>query len=416
MTVEKIPNVFNKIFNPLRMLTKPQIERMIDNYRHGDDVRLQLVFSQIETMSSIYQVCISKRTAGVVNRKWDILPIVDSPEAKAQAAKVKEMFLKADARNEDGLTEALKYLVLAAFRGRSAVKPFIEDGELILKKLNNWNLLQYNGNLYWNPSSEEVGWFYDNEKPPLVIPLPKDEVCCISNSMPIDIPGLMLYLRQLVGEEQWSRFVEKQGIPQVVINTPNGTPDNALDLWNQRALQIFEGGSGTLPYDAKINILDSARSQDPFTSYIQHQMEMVCILSLGGTLLAMPGATGLGSDLARVQQESFNSLVNQDCKLISNAMSSIVVKKCVQHLFGKNAKNLVRFTFVEDDEYGPEDYLNFAERAHSLGMKIDVSKLKELTKLSFIDDTEQTWTPEKEDKDWTPEEKAELRKEMEVAE
>lgn len=228
----KVANVFNKIWNPLRMLTKPQIERMIDNYRHGDDVRLQLVFSQIETMSSIYQVCISKRTAGVINRKWDILPIVDSPEAKAQAAKVKEMFLKADARNEDGLTEALKWLVLAAFRGRSGVKPFIEDGELILKKLNNWNLLQYNGNLYWNPSSEEVGWFYDNEKPPLVIPLPKDEVCCISNSMPIDIPGLMLYLRQLVGEEQWSRFVEKQGIPQVVINTPNGTPDNALDLWN----------------------------------------------------------------------------------------------------------------------------------------------------------------------------------------
>lgn len=99
------------------------------------------MFSQIETMSSIYQVCINKRTAGVINRKWDILPIVETPEAKAQAAKVKEMFLKADTRNEDGLTEALKWLVLAAFRGRSAVKPFIEDGELILKKLNNWNLL-----------------------------------------------------------------------------------------------------------------------------------------------------------------------------------------------------------------------------------------------------------------------------------
>lgn len=128
--------------------------------------------------------------------------------------------------------------------------------------------------------------------------------------MPIDVPGLMLYLRQLVGEEQWARFVEKQGIPQVVINTPEGTPDNALALWNTRAMQIFEGGSGTLPYDAKINVLDTARGQDPFTEYIQHQMEMVCILALGGTLLAMPGSTGLGSDLARVQQESFNSIVN----------------------------------------------------------------------------------------------------------
>ena len=39
-STSKVQNVFNKIFNPLRMLTKPQIERMIDNYRHGDDVRL----------------------------------------------------------------------------------------------------------------------------------------------------------------------------------------------------------------------------------------------------------------------------------------------------------------------------------------------------------------------------------------
>lgn len=90
-------------------------------------------------------------------------------------------------------------------------------------------------------------------------------------------------------------------------------------------MQIFEGGSGTLPYDAKINILDSARSQDPFTSYIQHQMEMISILATGGTLMTIGGSTGLGSDLARVQQESFNSIVNQDCKLISNAMTSIVV-------------------------------------------------------------------------------------------
>lgn len=47
--------------------------------------------------------------------------------------------------------------------------------------------------------------------------------------MPIDIPGMMVYLRQLVGEEQWARFVEKQGIPQVVIEAPEGTPDQNLD-------------------------------------------------------------------------------------------------------------------------------------------------------------------------------------------
>lgn len=103
-------------------------------------------------------------------------------------------------------------------------------------------------------------------------------------------------------------------------------------MWNMRAQQIFEGGSGTLPHDAQVNVLDSARGQDPFTEYIKHQMEMISILATGGTLMTIGGSTGLGSDLARVQQESFNSLVNKDCKKISNAMTDIVVKKCLSKL------------------------------------------------------------------------------------
>ena len=180
-------------------------------------------------------------------------------------------------------------------------------------------------------------------------------------------------------------------------------------------MQIFEGGSGTLPNGAKVNMLDSARGQDPFSEYVKHQMEMVCILSLGGTLLAMPGATGLGSDLARVQQESFNSIVNQDCKTISNAVSASIVSKCVKHLFGDSAKQLCRFTFVEDDEHTANDYLDMAAKLKDLGVKIDNSKLKEVTKLNFIDDTDVEWKPDEEStsKEWTPEEKAELKASIE---
>ena len=132
--------------------------------------------------------------------------------------------------------------------------------------------------------------------------------------------------------------------------------------------------------------------------------------------MTIGGSTGLGSDLARVQQESFNSIVNQDCKRISNAMTNSVIKKCVAQLFGEGTKPLVRFTFVEDDEFSANDYLDMALKLNTLGVKLDPVKLKEMTKLQFIDDSEQEWTPEKPDKEWTPEEKAELRKEMEAAE
>lgn len=143
-------------------------------------------------------------------------------------------------------------------------------------------------------------------------------------------------------------------------------------------------------------------------------MEMISILATGGTLMTIGGSTGLGSDLARVQQESFNSIVNQDCKRISNAMTESVVNKCVKQLFGAQVKPLCRFTFVEDAEYGPAEYLEFAEKAQALGMKIDVDEFKRLAKLSFVKE-EETWTPstQQDTKEWTPEEKKELKRSLE---
>ena len=44
-------------------------------------------------------------------------------------------------------------------------------------------------------------------------------------------------------------------------------------------------------------------------------------------------------------------------------------------------------------EFAAKDYVELAEKLHSIGVKIDSKKLKELTKLDFIDDSETTWTP-----------------------
>ena len=72
-------------------------------------------------------------------------------------------------------------------------------------------------------------------------------------------------------------------------------------------------------------------------------------------------------------------------------MSDIVIKKCAQQLGYSNVA--CRFEFVEADEFGAKDYVELAEKLNSLGVKIDSKKLKELTKLDFIDDSETTWTP-----------------------
>lgn len=398
-SVKHVTDIWTKWTNPLRNLNAYEIERLLDNARRGDDVKLQLAYYEIERSTPIFSVCISKRLSGMQNRQWAITKLVEDGDADAQRDAIQKMFEKADTRNDDGLTEALRHLDMATFRGRSIVKPFFdENGDLFFKKLNNWNVLEHRGNLWWNPSSEQVFLNGDSTNEDIVALglqlIPKDEVVYLIDDKCLDWCGINIYLRQLIGEESWARAVEKFGIPQVLLTVPEGTPDTALDQWNWRAQGIYEGGSGALPWGSKCDILTDARNQDPFTSFISHQMEQFSILATGGTLATLGGSTGLGSNLADVQNTQFQSLVNYDCKRIQNAMQT-VVEKCVKKIYGNRAEVKVRFEFVEQDETKPEEYLELAKKAKELGLKVDVQKLKELTNLTFISDDEtDLWQPD----------------------
>lgn len=374
----KIQSWMETFMNPLAGMTKRSIENMLYQRRYGNDVQLQIAYSEIEAMMPIFGIVIDKRTAGVTGRQWDIVPIDNTEEAKSQAKRFKKIFDEAEARNKDGLTSAIEHLVLGAFRGRSAVKAFYQDGELVFKLLDNWNVLEWNGQLYWNPECDMVALPKDGE----LKPIPDSELTYVTYKRPIDQPGIMVYLRQLVGEEQWSRFVEKQGIPQVILTPPEGTSDSQQNEWMYRAERIFEGGSGVIPPGGKVDELTAARGQDPFSDYVKHQEEVISILAIGGTLLTIGGSTGLGSDLARIQLEQFNILVNRDCKLIQNAMNGSVMKMLADKIGG--GELLCRFKFVEKDNTTPEQYLNYAKTAKDMGFAIDVEKVKELSGLPFI--------------------------------
>lgn len=388
----KALNAWETCMNPLRSLTSNQIEFMLDNAKHGNDVRLQTAFYQMERTTPIFSVCIQKRVSGVLARKWKITPIDDSDASISQAEAIQKIFDACDTLNEDGLTEAIRHLCMASFRGRSVVKPFVVDGGMVFRKINNWNVLDYNGKLYWNPEID-IGQLPSDGS---LVEIPKDEVVCIRDDFPIDIPGIQIYLRQLVGEQQWSRFVEKQGIPQILITAPEGTPDSQLDLWNQRAMQIYEGGSGVMPPGAKVDELTAARGQDPFSEFCRHQSEMISILATGGSLATIGGSTGLGSNLADVQNDQFQMLVSQDCKKISNAITNVVVRKICREILGQDV--LCRFSFVEDEEISAEQYLEMAQKLVGMNVPIDLTEFKKLTGISFIKDgngpdSADLWTP-----------------------
>lgn len=72
-------------------------------------------------------------------------------------------------------------------------------------------------------------------------------------------------------------------------------------------------------------------------------------------------------------------------------MSEVVVKRCAEKLGYSSVA--CRFEFVESDEFEAKDYVELAEKLQKIGVKIDSKKLKEVTKLEIIDDSDMTWTP-----------------------
>lgn len=81
--VKKVVDIWSSYTNPLRSLTSVDIERLLDNARHGDDLRLQLAYYEIERSTPIFSVCISKRLSGMQNRQWAITTLENSKDAEA---------------------------------------------------------------------------------------------------------------------------------------------------------------------------------------------------------------------------------------------------------------------------------------------------------------------------------------------
>lgn len=370
--------------NPLRNLTNPDIENLIQTSKFGNDIRLQMAYQEMEKVTPIFGICIERRISEILNRGWQVIPLDEddnSLETTNQIDRLTKLLKTSEYKTDGSLTNAIRHLALYAFRGRSCVKPFYTDNALEFTCLNNVNVLKSIDNkYYWSNDNLLIGDDFTS-----LVEIPAEEIVAITTDKPIDYPGLLVYLRQTIGELQWARFVEKQGIPQVVITAPDGTTDGQYTQFTQRAQAIYEGGSGTLPYGTTLNVLDSARGQDPFSEFIAHQQDVIAILALGSTAAIFPQSSGLGSDLNATQTKILNNLVSQDCRLIQNALSNN---------FKNNGFDKVRFEFNGLKNYSIQEMISIVQSLKDIGLPIDSDKLIKTLDLDiFVDKPgEQVWS------------------------
>ena len=392
------------MWNPLRFLTIPMAEQMLDNYRTGRMSSIQLVFEIVEDTNLTLQMCIERRLGAIRNNDWtiknrDAKRIGRNYDAGLQQAQFE--FLNAQftqAEDSGTLLPAIGHLAHATFNGIGVVAPiYTEDGLTRFELYDPWNFAvspkrdKYGQPvLYWNPTGQDV---LDYEQ--TLERIPSDQV--IANiCKPIDRFGLLGTLAESLGVDSYNSLIARKGLPATYIIASEDVDPNSIKEWAKKAVDAAKGGSGCFPFGSNVitETID-ANNGAAIQAYLEWLQKQIVLASTGGTLQSLTEATGLGSNVAEMQAEVFKSIVRSDCSKIGDLINRGVANVLLDAKFpGK--PHLAYFDLLGEEKAAPEKYLNDAVLAHNAGLEVDIDQLSELTgyKLAPIPTSDSnTWSP-----------------------
>jgi len=366
--------------NPLRGMTLQRAVALYDSARHGDTVHLQWLYQEIESADPTLMVCADRRGGALVTLDWSIRTRKparvrgwDDGLAAEQTALLEAEFGRADMAN---LTDAVEHLASAMFRGFSHVAPlYTADGRGLegFEVLDHWNFRRdiATGAWLWNPN----GYAYERVT---LDAIPRDELASVVRSRHIDYPALSIYLRSALGEKAWGQFLERYGIPPVIIVMPPDIPAEKEALYLAAAEDVAKGASGALPNGASANYATEARGTDPFSVFLDHQQKLVVLMATGGLATSLEMAQGLGSGTSDAHSDTWRAVWLKDSVVIADALNRGVTRLLLDRNFPGRA-HLAYFAFDAEPARAPGEIFDDAGKARTAGYTIDRAQLEEKT-------------------------------------
>ncbi len=374
-------NAFLESYNPLRGLTIRRAQMIFDAARRGNDVRLQWIYENLEQSDPTLMICAERRASALVDLDWTIRPKAaarakgfDQALADEQAAFLEQAYGQAEERN---LFPAIERLASAFFRGHAHVRPLWSDDGLGLagfELLNAWNLCRdlVTGLWHWNPSAAETLDFGSLD------PVPEGEIVTLVRTRHIDYPAMPIFLRNALGEKAWGRFLERYGIPPVIITMPPDMDPARVSDYCAAAIQVADGGSGALPAGSLVSYAHEARGTDPFTAFLDHQQRLIVLMATGGMLTSLTGATGIGQGATDAHEETWRTIVRRDAAAVATALNRTVTDALLDRAF-PGRPHLAAFDFETEPAPGPAEVFDLAAKAVQAGYRVTQAELQERT-------------------------------------
>ena len=215
-------------------------------------------------------------------------------------------------------------------------------------------------------------------------PVPAGEIVSLLRSRHIDYPALAIYLRNALGEKAWGKFLERYGIPPVIITMPELADGAQGELYMEKAVQVAEGGSGALPYGSIVSYANEARGVNPFAEFLDHQQKLIVLMATGGMLTSLTSATGIGSGATSAHEETWRTIVRRDASAIATELNKTVSRTLLSTAFpGKPA--LAAFDFQTRPTPSALEVFEVASKAVAAGYRVSKEELEERTGYTLVE-------------------------------
>lgn len=373
--------------NPLRGMTSQRMQNLYDASRAGDTVHLQWLYQEIEKVDPTLLICQQRRTGALASLDWHVSTrnkkrtrSFDEKLAQEQADCLELAFGDADQAN---FSDAVEHLARGFFRGFAHVLPRWSADGLSLKGfdcLDQWNFVRdvTTGTWYWNPEAHAYTGYADCR------PIPPGELVVFVAPYHIDYPAMTIYLRSAVGEKGWAKFVERFGIPPVILTMPQDIPSDQVDSWRNSAEKVAEGGSGAVPFGTNVNFCDGARGINPFKDFIHNQRELVVLMSTGGLLTSLTEA-GSGTLAGGAHSDTWAEVRRMDSAKIGSVLNRTLADTILDRAF-PGRPHLAYFAFDTEAVPSPGEVFDDATKAKNAGYLIDQADLEERTGYKLVKD------------------------------
>lgn len=357
--------------NPLTRLSLRAAQNIYDTAR-GGYTRLQYMYAEIEKTDPTLFTCVDRRLSALSALGWRVVVNEEGSAAEAQKKKLEELLDGAV-----GLSACIEHLGLAFFRGYAFAAPYMKEGRLCFQLSPSWEFNRSPDGTWWhNPLVIEAGPGGEGQ-----VSFDPEDVLHLERVRAVDYPALALFLRHEVAEDQWGRFLERYGIPPVILEMPPLTQPGDADRFAEAAQRVYEALCGAVPNGTKVNTLAEARGADPFSACIEHQEKTMVRLCTGGTLGSIAEATGIGSGASDAQGDVWREIVSRDAVLIGEEFT----RWFGRFVFPEGM--LVRFELGTERRATPDEVFDTAAKARQAGYKFTKEYLESETGAELEEDT-----------------------------